>query len=464
MPIDPPVNRDSDDRSGWKPARLIPTVGIRGAEEQEKRATASLLAVMRAVPEFGHALVGELGAPRSPLLETFTEVRFKTPDGKTVIPDGAISCRRGGKVWTCLVEVKTGSMALRPEQVAAYMDIAKEHGFDGVLTISNDITPGPSDSPITVDGRKSRKTALWHFSWWHIITSAVVQSRYRGVSDPDQAWVLNELIAYLEDPASGAGDFDDLGDRWVAVRKAAHDGTLRAGDADARAVAERWEQFIQYLCLGLSQDLGRTVTVQRRRNELAPARLETLIKSLAATGSLESTIRVPDAVGDVRVRADLRGRQTLTTVTLEAPKEGRAKTCLSWLLRQLRDAPDGLRLEVAYPNARDTTGALLSQARERPERLLYAPDPKREPRAFVVTLARPMGQKRGKGEGSFVRETVAQAFDFYREIVQNLRPWQPKAPRLRELDDEAMAENDDGVGLPDVLAELRPDSEPSAEG
>ena len=40
----------------WHPARLIPTVGIRGQEEQEKRATSSLLAVMRAVPEFGHAL------------------------------------------------------------------------------------------------------------------------------------------------------------------------------------------------------------------------------------------------------------------------------------------------------------------------------------------------------------------------------------------------------------------------
>jgi len=34
------------------------------ASEQEKRATSSLLAVMRAVPEFGHALVTPLGAPK----------------------------------------------------------------------------------------------------------------------------------------------------------------------------------------------------------------------------------------------------------------------------------------------------------------------------------------------------------------------------------------------------------------
>jgi hypothetical protein len=49
---------------GWHPARLIPTAGIRGQEEQERRATSSLLAVMGAVPEFGRAILADLGAPR----------------------------------------------------------------------------------------------------------------------------------------------------------------------------------------------------------------------------------------------------------------------------------------------------------------------------------------------------------------------------------------------------------------
>ena len=37
----------------WHEARLIPTSGINGAEEQERRATSALLAVMTAVREFG---------------------------------------------------------------------------------------------------------------------------------------------------------------------------------------------------------------------------------------------------------------------------------------------------------------------------------------------------------------------------------------------------------------------------
>src|SRR3954471_12698666 len=165
----------------WPRARLIPTAGIRGQEEQERRATSSLLAVMRAVPEFGHALLRELGAPKSPVIETFAEVRFKDSAGKTVIPDGAIVCERGKKSWTCLVEVKTGKAPLRDEQVGCYLDVAKQHGFDGVLTISNHITAASNESPVAVDNLKLGKRGLCHFSWWLIITEAIVQSLYRGV-------------------------------------------------------------------------------------------------------------------------------------------------------------------------------------------------------------------------------------------------------------------------------------------
>jgi hypothetical protein len=151
------------------------------------------------------------------VIETFAEVRFKNDAGKTVIPDGAIVCERGGRRWTILVEVKTAKAPVNSEQVGAYLDIARENGFDGVLTISNQITASSNDSPVEVDGRKLKRTSLWHFSWWRIITEAIVQSRYRGVSDPDQAWLLGELIAYFDSEASGTGGFQDMGDRWVSI-------------------------------------------------------------------------------------------------------------------------------------------------------------------------------------------------------------------------------------------------------
>jgi hypothetical protein len=90
----------------WHPARLIPTAGIRGQEEQERRATSSLLAVMGAVPDFGHAILSGVGAPRG-RISTFAEVQLKDPDGKLSIPDGAIVVERGKRRWSCRLEVKT---------------------------------------------------------------------------------------------------------------------------------------------------------------------------------------------------------------------------------------------------------------------------------------------------------------------------------------------------------------------
>ena len=52
--------------------------------------------------------------------------------------------------------------------------------------------------------------------------------------------------------------------------------------------------------------------------------------------------------------------------------------------------------------------------------------------SFILTLARPVGSKRGKAEGSFVRETRAHTFDFYRDLVGNLKVWQARPPKLRE--------------------------------
>jgi hypothetical protein len=131
---------------GWHPARLIPAMGIRGQEEQEKRATTSLLAVMAAVPEFGHGVLGPLGAPKGQI-STYAEVQLKDSAGKTHIPDGAVVVERGKKLWRCLVEVKTGTAELKAEQVGRYLDMAREHRFDAVWTVSNQITSAATEAP-----------------------------------------------------------------------------------------------------------------------------------------------------------------------------------------------------------------------------------------------------------------------------------------------------------------------------
>jgi hypothetical protein len=80
---------DQEVIDSWAPSRLISASGIKGAKEQEMRATSALLAVMAIVPSFGKKILKAVGAPAGHIA-TFVEPTFKTDDGGTVRPDGAI--------------------------------------------------------------------------------------------------------------------------------------------------------------------------------------------------------------------------------------------------------------------------------------------------------------------------------------------------------------------------------------
>jgi hypothetical protein len=42
---------------------------------------------------------------------------------------------------------------LRAAQVESYLDVAREQGFNAVLTISNQLAGAPGEHPLTVDKR-----------------------------------------------------------------------------------------------------------------------------------------------------------------------------------------------------------------------------------------------------------------------------------------------------------------------
>ena len=185
----------------WQPARLFSVTGVGNAEEQERRATSTLLSTMMAVRDFGRALVARFGGPAG-TIETYLEVPF-TLDERTSIPDGVIRVARAGRVWTALLEVKTGTSPLRQEQVERYLDLARQQGYDAVITVSNDLAPVGGEHPVAVDGRKLRKVALHHIAWSEVLHEAQMQLAHRGVEDRLRAWLLAELIRYLEHPPVG---------------------------------------------------------------------------------------------------------------------------------------------------------------------------------------------------------------------------------------------------------------------
>lgn len=414
----------------WHEARLIPTSGINGADEQERRATSALLAVMSAVTEYGKALTKPFGAPAG-RLQTYVEVPFVVGERK-LVPDGLIRASRGQKSWTALVEVKTGDNVLVAEQIENYLDIARDAGFDAVITISNEIPPIAGQHPTAVDRRKLRKVALHHLPWTQVLSEAVMQKEFRGVADPDQAWILSELIRYLEHPRSGAMEFSDMGESWVPVRDAVKAGTLRATDRGVKEASARFDALLRFACLNLGRQLGTEVTPVLSRKELSdPAsRTQALVAELVRSGQFAGAIRIPATVGDVVVTADLRAGTVTCHVDIDAPREGRPTTRVNWLIRQLKAAPDGVRIEAHAAHERGPGAAeLLKNVRENPGLLIT--DPTRELRSFRIALSAPMGTKRGRGRGCFIDSVLSAIGAFYADVVQNLKAWAAAPPRLR---------------------------------
>lgn len=270
----------------WEAARLIPVSGLGGQQEKERRAASALLAVTGAVKEFGQAIVRGLGAPAGNV-SAFCEVPFELADGRRVRVDGVLRVTRGKRVWTLLVEVKTGSAELGQEQVEAYLDAVREQEFDGLLTISNEIVGVAGHHPIKPSGRRFARIPLFHLSWTRILSQALMVREHQGVSDPDQAWILGELIRYLQYEGSGALSFDDMGKDWPAVRNAVKEDTLRLSDAGVGETVARWDQLIQFLCLGLSARLGESVNPVLSRKE----RSDPVVRVDALSGELVNAAR-----------------------------------------------------------------------------------------------------------------------------------------------------------------------------
>jgi hypothetical protein len=272
-----------------------------------------------------------------------------------------------------------------------------------------------------------------------------MQREFRGVADPDQAWILGELIRYLEHPKSGALSFDDMGANWVPVRESVATGTLRANDKAAAEVASRFDALIRFSCLQLGRQLGAEVTPVLSRQELADpgSRNAALVGSLVANGTLSAAIRIPNAIAPLEVTADLRANRITCHFDVDAPREGKPTTRVNWLLRQLKEAPDSTRVEAFTVRSRAGAAELLRDVRDAPTKLVQ--DPTKEIRSFRIAQIHQLGTKRGLGRGSFIDSMLGAIDTTYGEVGQKLKAWSAAPPRLRssaEVEVEANIDSD----------------------
>ncbi len=442
--------------------RLFPTAHITSEREAELRATAALLSMVMSVSEFGRAVVRAAGGPAGQL-ECLTEVPMqlqKSPrePPTDLRPDGLIRARRGKTRWKALVEVKVGDARLEQEQIALYHRLAKQEGFHALITISNQPVLPDGSPPIALDGRRLRSVPVTHFSWDRLLSRAQMLSRKKAVSDPDQSWMLDEWIRFVDDSESKIIVPPDLGPHWTPLLKAAKTGDLAAAGTETDDVVEHWLAYIRKVCLRLRAKLGVDVHPRVSRPEREDvAKLQARLRDeVRDTGVLSTALRVPDAAGDVGIEVFLPSRYVRYSLEVRPPGEGRQLTRLNWLARQLRranDLPPSLQLDVVWPRRGLVCTGKAAALIDEPNAFLCnregIPIPKDlMPRRFVLSTTGALLKGRSRSTAPILEGVSKGLEGFYRDVVEGITAWTPPTPRLPEADPTPGSEDDAGHDEP----------------
>jgi hypothetical protein len=416
-------------------ARLFPVLAD---TSKEGRSTSILLSCIANVREFSASLLSSIGQRlgKRAKVTAYTEVVFSTErDKKAHRPDGLIVVTVGNREWRAFIETKIGNSELGEEQIAAYLELAKAHGIDAVITISNQFTASPEHHPIKVSARTRGKVDLFHWSWMFILTQADLLVSNEDIEDEDQHFILNEMIRFLAHPSAGVKGFDSMPPSWSeVVQKVTAAAPLQAKGDDVQDVIVAWHQEVRDLSLILSRQIGVRVSIKLPRAHASDpaARTKDDAARLAESHLLTATLDVPDAAAPIDLTVDVGRRTICASMVLRAPTDKKStKARLNWLLRQLQTAPEtDLHIRLLWPGRRAHTQHALAELRENPDIAAEA-NKEKQPHGFEVCVVQQLAGRFAQRK-NFIADLEQLAPMFYESVGQHLRAYQLPAPRLRE--------------------------------
>jgi len=372
-------------------------------------------------------------------------VVFKGNNTSKIRPDGLIVVESGKTRWSALVEAKVGNNPLQKDQIEAYLDLAKEHNVDALITISNQFASVQTHHPIDVAKVKTRKVSLYHWSWMMIMTKAILLATNKNVSDPDQAFILEELIRYLQHDNSGVLSFNRMESSWKEVCTANHQNIpLRKRAPEVESGVSNWHQLTRFLALQMSIAVGEPVNAYLTNAQKSDAKkhLDDDINALIETGKLHSEFLVTHAASRMKLSADFKRRTLCVSMRLDAPKDKQqVKSRVSWLIRQLTKCEDDETIiRLIWQGRSQDTSATLRELRD--EEFDYTPPkPKALPNVFEVCRVHDLAGKFSAPK-VFVDEAQNVLPDFYESVGQYLRAWKAPPPKIKTTQPEAVLEGD----------------------
>ncbi|WP_156013128.1 hypothetical protein [Thioalkalivibrio sp. HK1] len=420
-------------------ARLFPVLS---ESRREERATSILLAVFTAVPDFARAVLADAGAPigKKAVLDCFTEVAFKG-SGENLRPDGWISISGN---WAALVETKVGRSELTVEQVEGYLDIAKEQGFDAVITIGNQFAARPRHHPIKVNKIKTRKVQLFHFSWLSLISRARMLIESKGFTDREQVFMLEELVRYLQSEAAGITTGIRMSGGWRGVVERVHQNAhLGKNDEEVTEAVSDWFQLLRYLSIKLSLAVNVICKEAMPRKHAADptVRLDETIVDVIRTQEMRSALEIPNAAGKLELSISLLRKTIDLSISMDAPKkEGmRPRTAINFVLNQIKDFEgDDLEVYVDWPKRVPTTSLSIRKALDEDKCDSLIPDNFKElPSTVRLKRVIDLGVGKLKSGNGLPKIAEEEVLRFYRQVVQRLKQWTAPAPKIKTAKPES---------------------------
>ncbi len=443
-------------------ARLFPVLST---TSKEGRSTSILLACLSQIDEFARELLKPIGISvgKRAVIECWTEIVFRSEKnaGKDR-PDGLIIVRNGKNEWRCLVESKVGTTELSAEQIDRYRAIARDHGLDCVLTISNQFATRSEHHPLEAVRKTRSKIPVYHWSWMFVLTSADLLVKTDAIGDHDQHLLLEELRRFLTHESTGVKGFDRMPSEWTELNKhISAGGKIPAKSEMAHAVVNAWHQETKDISLILSRQTEAAVSERLSRKHAAdPAlRFKDDMQALKDNCHLLATLDIPNAAAPLEIVADITRRTVDVGMTISAPRDRQSsKARLNWLLRQVKgDVPEDLQIRCNWPGRSEATQFAFSILQDDPS-FIEADKKGLQVSSFHIFIARRLSA-RFTQQQNFINDLETVVPEFYRTIGQHLVPWRQKAPQIKRERSET-----DDVSVQALEDERAAPVEPDASG
>lgn len=418
----------NDDLSKGQPARLFPSLKL---SNKEQIATSILLASFKIVPELLFALVRDIGikANQNRIPQTYTQVELAVQsDGPVRKPDGYIFLKNRA-AWSALVEAKVGNNVLQMEQLCHYLQLAIDNKIDALITISNEFTPHPAESPITPPAKLTKKVKLYHFSWRYILSTVLLLKHGKQIRDKEKEFVLNELVRFLNDDAVGEKSFVQMPLAWNEIyQQMSIGGSVNRSDSKLIEVAYALVQEFSDIALILTDHLGVSCKMKMPRKYIHEKGQwqRDVAQSISNRMPLRTEYIIPDAAGPLIMRINISSSIMSVEMELEAPKDIKTtKGRLGWLAKQIRNRtnPDGFVRIIWNSRAQDTVTSLDDLQTKK----LHPPSPSAQITHFVV-FNQVNSTKIFKSRKQIISSLENMVICFYDEFGQHLKAWVAKPP------------------------------------